>query len=43
VVFVAVLLLLSTDAVLRWLWILIALVAAAWTSSAVWRVRRSED
>ena len=40
---VAVLLLLSTDAALRWLWILIALAAAAWTASAVWRTRRTED
>ena len=43
VVFVAVLLLLSTDAALRWLWILIALAAAGWTASAVWRTRRTED
>jgi hypothetical protein len=43
VLVVAVLLLLSTDAALRWLWILIALAAAAWTASAVWRTRRSED
>ena len=43
VLVVAVLLLLSTDAALRWLWILIALVAAAWTASAVWRTRRTED
>jgi hypothetical protein len=43
VLVVAVLLLLSTDAALRWLWILIALSAAGWTASAVWRTRRSED
>jgi hypothetical protein len=43
VLVVAVLLLLSTDAALRWLWILIALAAAGWTASAVWRTRRSED
>ena len=43
VLVVAVLLLLSTDAALRWLWILIALAAAAWTASALWRTRRSED
>ncbi len=43
VLVVAVLLLLSTDAALRWLWILIALAAAAWTASAVWRTRQSED
>ena len=43
VLVVAVLLLLSTDAALRWLWILIALAAAGWTASAVWRTRRSGD
>ena len=43
VLVVAVLLLLSTDAALRWLWILIALAAAGWTASAVWRTRSSED
>ena len=43
VLVVAVLLLLSTDAALRWLWILIALAAAAWTESAVWQTRRSQD
>jgi hypothetical protein len=43
VLVVAVLLLLSTDAALRWLWILIALAAAAWTASAIWRTRQSED
>ena len=43
VLVVAVLLLLSTDAALRWLWILIALAAAAWTASAVWRTRRQEE
>jgi hypothetical protein len=41
VLVVAVLLLLSTDAALRWLWILIALAAAAWTASAVWRTRQT--
>ena len=43
VMVVAVLLLMSTDAALRWLWILIALAAAAWTASAVWRTRQSEE
>ena len=43
VLVVAVLLLLSTDAALRWLWILTALAAAAWTASAVWRTRRTEN
>jgi hypothetical protein len=43
VLVVAVLLLLSTDAALRWLWVAIALAAAGWTASAVWRTRRSED
>ena len=43
VLVVAVLLLMSTDAALRWLWILIALAAAGWTASAVWRTRRSEE
>ena len=43
VLVVAVLLLLSTDAALRWLWILIALAAAGWTASAVWRTRRSGE
>ncbi len=38
---VAVLLLLSTDAELRWLWSLIAVAAAAWTATAVWQTRRS--
>jgi hypothetical protein len=42
VLVVAVLLLLSTDAELRWLWALIALAAAAWTAWAVWQTRRSE-
>jgi hypothetical protein len=41
VLVVAVLLLLSTDEELRWLWILIAAVAAAWTAWAVWQTRRS--
>jgi hypothetical protein len=43
VLVVAVLLLMSTDAALRWLWTLIALAAAGWTASAVWRTRKSED
>lgn len=43
VLVVAVLLLMSTDAALRWLWVLIALGAAAWTGFAVWRTRKSED
>ena len=43
VLVVAVLLLMSTDAALRWLWILIAVVGAGWTASAVWRTRQSED
>ena len=43
VLVVAVLLLFSTDAALRWLWVITALLAAAWTASAVWRTRRSED
>ena len=43
VLVVAVLLLSSTDAALRWLWVLTAAAAAAWTASAVWRTRRSED
>jgi hypothetical protein len=41
VLVVAVLLLLSTDEQLRWLWILISAVAAAWTAWAVWQTRRS--
>jgi hypothetical protein len=41
VLVVAVLLLLSTDADLRWLWSLIAVAAAAWTAAAVWETRRS--
>ena len=43
VLVVAVLLLFSTDAALRWLWVLTAVAAAAWTASAVWRTRQSED
>ena len=43
VLVVAVLLLFSTDAALRWLWVLTAVAAAAWTASAVWRTRRSEE
>jgi hypothetical protein len=38
---VAVLLLLSTSAELRWLWSLTAAAAAAWTAFAVWETRRS--
>lgn len=38
---VAVLLLLSTSAELRWLWSLAAVAAAAWTAFAVWQTRRS--
>ena len=40
VLVVAVLLVLSTDADLRWLWTLIAVAAAAWTAFAVWDTRR---
>jgi hypothetical protein len=41
VLVVAVLLLLSTSAELRWLWTLIAVAAAGWTGVAVWDTRRS--
>jgi hypothetical protein len=41
VLVVAVLLLLSTAADLRWLWVLISAVAAGWTAWAVWEARRS--
>ena len=41
VLVVAVLLLLSTSADLRWLWWLIAVTAAGWTAFAVWETRRS--
>jgi ABC-type polysaccharide/polyol phosphate export permease len=41
VLVVAVLLLLSTSADLRWLWSLIAVAAAGWTVAAVWETRRS--
>ena len=41
VLVVAVLLLLSTDADLRWLWSLITVAAAGWTAAAVWETRRS--
>ena len=41
VLVVAVLLLLSTSADLRWLWSLITVAAAAWTAAAVWDTRRS--
>jgi hypothetical protein len=43
VLVVAVLLLLSTSADLRWLWTLAAVAAAAWTVAAVWQTRRSGD
>ena len=39
VLVVAVLLVLSTDADLRWLWLLTAAGAAAWTAFAVWETR----
>ena len=41
VLVVAVLLLLSTDEELRWLWVLTSGAAAAWTAAAVWETRRS--
>ena len=41
VLVVAVLLLLSTSAELRWLWSLIAVAAAVWTAIAVWETRRT--
>jgi hypothetical protein len=41
VLVVAVLLLLSTSAELRWLWSLIAVAAAGWTTVAVWETRRT--
>ena len=41
VLVVAVLLLLSTSAELRWLWSLIAVAAAVWTAVAVWETRRT--
>ena len=41
VLVVAVLLLLSTSADLRWLWSVIAVAAAGWTAAAVWETRRS--
>lgn len=40
---VAVLLLLSTSAELRWVWSLAAGAAACWTAYAVWQTRRSEE
>jgi hypothetical protein len=43
VLVVAVLLLLSTPADLRWLWSLIVAGAAAWTATAVWQTRRPDD
>jgi hypothetical protein len=42
VLVVAVLLLLSTSAQLRWLWSLTAGAAACWTAYAVWQTRRHE-
>jgi hypothetical protein len=41
VLVVAVLLVLSTDAQLRWLWLLAAGAAAAWTAFALWEGRRA--
>ena len=41
VLVVAVLLLLSTPADLRWLWIAATVGAAAWTAAAVWSTRNS--
>ncbi len=41
VLVVAVLLLLSTSADLRWLWTVITVAAAGWTAAAVWETRRS--
>jgi hypothetical protein len=41
VLVVAVLLVLSTDAELRWLWLLAAAAAAVWTAFAVWEARRA--
>ena len=41
VLVVAVLLVLSTDAQLRWLWLLAAAVAAGWTAFALWEGRRA--
>jgi drug/metabolite transporter (DMT)-like permease len=40
VLVVAVLLLLSTSADLRWLWSVVVVAAAAWTVAAVWQTRR---
>ena len=42
VLVVAVLLLLSTPADLRWLWIAGTVGAAAWTAAAVWSTRNSQ-
>ena len=39
---VAVLLLLSTSAELRWVWSLVAVAAAGWTAYAVWETRRTD-
>lgn len=41
VLVVAVLLVLSTDPELRWLWLLATAAAAAWTAFAVWEARRA--
>jgi hypothetical protein len=41
VLVVAVLLVLSTDAELRWLWLLASAAAAVWTAFAVWEARRA--
>jgi hypothetical protein len=38
---VAVLLLLSTTAELRWLWAVVAVAAAGWTATAIWQTRRA--
>ena len=40
---VAVLLLLSTAAELRWIWSVVAVAAAGWTGYAVWVTRRADD
>ena len=39
---VAVLLVLSNSAELRWVWSLVALAAAGWTAYAVWQTRRTD-
>ncbi len=43
VLVVAVLLLLSTAAELRWIWSLVAVAAAGWTGHALWATRRDRD